>query len=155
METKHLLALLAAGACTAGEAEETGSAVDEISGVVWRGDFETGDLGQWSRVQAQNADRVRVVSSPTAQGQWAGRFTVRHGDLHSSGARAPEACRGEEPTVLATGSAPSFGLAVWPSETGYAYWTSSGDGSVRRADKHTTQSDAVASEQATPWGIAV
>lgn len=48
--------------------------------VLWRGDFETGDLSQWSRAQMVSPDRLQVVSSPVAQGRHALKVTVRQGD---------------------------------------------------------------------------
>ncbi|MBI5547711.1 MAG: heparin lyase I family protein, partial [Deltaproteobacteria bacterium] len=57
---------------------------------LWRGDFETGDLSQWSRSQQVSSDRLRVVSSPTRQGRHALRVEVRQGDdpINASGNRA-------------------------------------------------------------------
>ncbi|HEY3450495.1 MAG TPA: polysaccharide lyase [Myxococcales bacterium] len=48
--------------------------------VVWRGDFETGDLSQWSKSQIVSADRMQVVASPVAQGSRAVRVLVKKGD---------------------------------------------------------------------------
>jgi hypothetical protein len=47
---------------------------------VWRGDFETGDLSQFSRAQMVSADRLQVVSSPVHQGRYAVKVTVKQGD---------------------------------------------------------------------------
>jgi hypothetical protein len=47
---------------------------------VWRGDFETGDLSQFSRAQMVSPDRLLVVSSPARQGSYAVKVTVRQGD---------------------------------------------------------------------------
>jgi len=57
--------------------------------VVWRGDFETGDLSQWTRSQAVSSDRLRVVSSPTTQGRHALKVVVQQGDnpIDASGNR--------------------------------------------------------------------
>ncbi|WP_395841841.1 heparin lyase I family protein [Archangium violaceum] len=59
------------------------------SGVVWRGDFETGDRSQWSKTQMVSADRLQVIASPTRQGSYAIKATVRQGDnpINSSGNR--------------------------------------------------------------------
>jgi hypothetical protein len=43
------------------------------------GDFETGDLTQWSYVQAIPG-RVSVVTNPVSEGTYAGRFEVKEGD---------------------------------------------------------------------------
>jgi hypothetical protein len=48
--------------------------------VVLRGDFETGDLGQWSGVARVDSRSIRVVRSPVRQGRYAARFEVRRGD---------------------------------------------------------------------------
>jgi hypothetical protein len=58
-------------------------------GVVWVGDFETGDRSQWSSTQMVSADRLAVVASPLRQGRYALKATVRQGDdpIDSSGNR--------------------------------------------------------------------
>jgi uncharacterized protein (TIGR03382 family) len=48
--------------------------------VLWRGDFETGDLSQWSKTQQVSSDRIQVIRSPTRQGAHAVRVEVRQGD---------------------------------------------------------------------------
>jgi hypothetical protein len=57
--------------------------------VVWRGDFETGSISQWSHSQAVSADRLQVVNSPARQGSYAIKATVKQGDdpINSSGNR--------------------------------------------------------------------
>jgi hypothetical protein len=58
---------------------------------LWRGDFETGDLSQWSRtldIQAGTTDRLVVVDDPVREGRHALRATVKYGDLNNNGARA-------------------------------------------------------------------
>jgi hypothetical protein len=59
------------------------------SGIVWRGDFETGDISQWTRAQMVSADRLQVVTDPVRQGRYALKTTVRQGDdpIDSSGNR--------------------------------------------------------------------
>lgn len=52
------------------------------------GDFETGDLSQWSETREAQPGRISVVESPTRQGRYAGRFEVRPGDRVSTGERA-------------------------------------------------------------------
>ena len=68
-----------------GASSSSGSA----SGVVWRGDFESGDRTQWSSTQMVSADRLQVVSSPARQGSHAIKVTVRQGDnpISASGNR--------------------------------------------------------------------
>ncbi len=48
--------------------------------VLWRGDFETGNLSQWDKTQMVHPDRLQVVTSPVAQGRYALKATVRQGD---------------------------------------------------------------------------
>jgi hypothetical protein len=59
------------------------------STVVWRGDFETGNISQWSHAQMVSPDRLQVVPSPVRQGQYALKVTVKQGDdpIDSSGNR--------------------------------------------------------------------
>ncbi len=59
------------------------------SGVVWRGDFETGDRTQWTSTQMVSSDRLAVVTSPLREGRYALKATVRQGDdpINSSGNR--------------------------------------------------------------------
>jgi MYXO-CTERM domain-containing protein len=59
------------------------------AGVVWRGDFETGNISQYSGVQQVSADRLQVVQSPVRQGRYALKATVRQGDdpINASGNR--------------------------------------------------------------------
>ncbi|MFZ5472299.1 MAG: polysaccharide lyase, partial [Myxococcota bacterium] len=51
-----------------------------LATVVWRGDFETGDLSQWSKAQQVSPDRLQVVTSPVREGAYALKATVRQGD---------------------------------------------------------------------------
>lgn len=49
--------------------------------VIWRGDFSTGDLSQWSAAETVDAkSRLRVVSDPVGRGGPALRALVRLGD---------------------------------------------------------------------------
>jgi hypothetical protein len=63
--------------------------------IVWRGDYETGNLSQFKdddgdTVQPQQgaAGRITVVSSPVAEGRYAGRFELHPGDSYAGGNRA-------------------------------------------------------------------
>lgn len=51
-----------------------------VGAVVWRGDFETGDVSQFSRAQMVSPDRLQVVPSPAAEGRYALKVTVAQGD---------------------------------------------------------------------------
>lgn len=57
--------------------------------IIWRGDFETGDLSQWTKSQMVNSNRLRIVSDPVRQGRHALRTEVRVGDdpIRASGHR--------------------------------------------------------------------
>ncbi len=59
------------------------------SGVVWRGDFETGNYSQWSKAQIVSADRMMAVTSPVREGRYSMKVTVKQGDdpIDSSGNR--------------------------------------------------------------------
>jgi hypothetical protein len=72
--------------------------------VYWSGDFQTGNLRQWDRLQALPGD-ARVVPTPAPHDgrRFAARFTVRSGDnpIHSTGERAEAVASVEQ-----TGSKP-------------------------------------------------
>lgn len=57
--------------------------------VVWYGDMETGDLSQWDRAQIVSSDRIRAVTAPVREGNYAMRVEVRQGDdpINASGNR--------------------------------------------------------------------
>ena len=54
--------------------------------VLWRGDYETGDLSQWDKVDGL-ASRLTVESSVVHQGSKALRVELHQGDVSSSGTR--------------------------------------------------------------------
>ena len=58
--------------------------------VIWRGNFESGDLSQWTKAQEVATDRLQVVDAPVRQGKHALRVEVRQGDdpINASGNRA-------------------------------------------------------------------
>jgi uncharacterized protein (TIGR03382 family) len=57
--------------------------------IVWKGDFETGNLSQWTRAQTVSSDRLQVVSDVVHEGGYALKATVRQGDnpIQASGNR--------------------------------------------------------------------
>jgi hypothetical protein len=57
-----------------------------LSTVLWRGDYETGDLSQWDRVDGLTS-MLTVVSSPVHQGNYALRVELHQGQISSSGTR--------------------------------------------------------------------
>lgn len=48
--------------------------------VIWRGDFESGDISQWTKAQWMGGDRLKVVSDPVVEGRHALKVTVKQGD---------------------------------------------------------------------------
>jgi len=91
------------------------------TGVIWRGDFDTGDLAQWQAVQEAAPDRVQVVDSPTYGGGHAGRFEVRKGDSVAAGDG-----NGNRAEVYARGRV-SDSNSSWTDPEGsdryYGWWT--------------------------------
>jgi hypothetical protein len=70
--------LIAAAICLA--------AAEARASIVWRGDFESHDLSQWSGVEGLTS-RLTVVNSPIRQGQYALRTELRSGDFANNGNR--------------------------------------------------------------------
>jgi hypothetical protein len=60
-----------------------------LATVLWKGNFETGDLTQYSTKQMVSADRLQVVTSPVREGKYALRALVKQGDnpINASGNR--------------------------------------------------------------------
>lgn len=56
---------------------------------VWKGDFEPGNLSQWTGAQRVSDNRLSVVTSPVREGRYALKATVRQGDrpIKASGNR--------------------------------------------------------------------
>jgi hypothetical protein len=75
-----LLASFALGASATGNAE---------AGILWAGDYETGNLNQWAGAQAVPGGAA-VTTAPLRSGVYAARFVVRPGDdpIGSTGERA-------------------------------------------------------------------
>jgi hypothetical protein len=67
----------------------TSSGGSTPGGIVWRGDFETGNRNQWDGTQMMSADRLQVIPSPVREGGYSLKATVRQGDdpINSSGNR--------------------------------------------------------------------
>jgi uncharacterized protein (TIGR03382 family) len=57
--------------------------------VVWKGDFETGNLSQWTREQSVASDRLQVETDTVREGTYALKATVHQGDdpINASGNR--------------------------------------------------------------------
>ncbi|WP_245768944.1 polysaccharide lyase [Stigmatella aurantiaca] len=56
---------------------------------LWKGDFETGNHSQWSRLQSVASDRLQVVTDVVREGRYALKVTVKKGDdpINASGNR--------------------------------------------------------------------
>ena len=63
------------------------SSFPAFASITFRGDFETGDLTQWSSVEAANPAHLLVVPSPVAQGRFAMQVTVAPGEMIYNGNR--------------------------------------------------------------------
>jgi uncharacterized protein (TIGR03382 family) len=68
--------------------------------IVWKGDFETGNLSQWDRTQSVASNRLLVVSDVVREGRYALRAMVRKGDdpIKASGNRNELLYMGLEPS---------------------------------------------------------
>ncbi|MHA7628032.1 polysaccharide lyase [Corallococcus sp. M7] len=60
-----------------------------FAGVLWKGDFETGNTSQWTRQQAVANSRLQVVTDVVRDGRYALKATVKQGDnpINASGNR--------------------------------------------------------------------
>lgn len=60
-----------------------------LAEVVWKADFESGNLQEWDKTQSMSEDRLAVVEDPARQGRYALRTTVIQGDdpIDASGNR--------------------------------------------------------------------
>jgi hypothetical protein len=84
--------------------------------VIWRGDFETGDITQWTKPQEVSPDRLQVVDSPARQGKHALRVEVRQGDNPIQGASGNRAELVWSP-VEQEGNDRYYGWStLWPAE---------------------------------------
>ncbi len=74
--------------------------VSSWAGVVWRGDFETGNIGQYTSTQRVSADRLQVVQAAgaTSGSRYVLKATVRQGDnpINASGTRNELVYMGKE-----------------------------------------------------------
>jgi hypothetical protein len=60
--------------------------------VIWRGDFTTGDISQWTSTESVGSDRLQVTKDPMDPNQFALQTTVKQGDnpTHSAGGNRNE-----------------------------------------------------------------
>ena len=74
------LTLVGAAPAAASAPVPSAAALGPQPAALWLGDFETGNLSQWTLVQSVSSDRIRVTPDPVRQGRFATRFEVRDGD---------------------------------------------------------------------------
>jgi len=72
---------------------------EQASPPPWRGDFETGDLSQWS--YHLNARGLSVVDGPVAEGRYAARVEITEGDLWPNGLNRVEVQHKPPPATMA------------------------------------------------------
>jgi hypothetical protein len=95
-EVAHLFARVVAGLCL--------MVLPARAELLWRGDFATGDLSQWTKVESRDErSRLRVVPDPDGGARRTLRVLVKHGDdpIGASGNRNEVVWRGD---ALAEGS---------------------------------------------------
>jgi len=65
------------------------AATPTLAAVQWVGDFESGNLSQWTGRQEVSTDRLAIVADPVNQGKFALRVLVKQGDdpINASGNR--------------------------------------------------------------------
>ena len=79
---KLLLALVFLGLalCAVGASVVPGISPFRSGKVLWTGDAETGNLGQWASAVRVARNRIRAVRAPVRHGRYSYRFEVRQGD---------------------------------------------------------------------------
>jgi hypothetical protein len=102
--------------------------------VIWRGDFETGDVSQWSSEQSVSFDRLKVKKGPVRQGRYALEVTVRPGDnpIRASGNRNELVFTDDDPAgeerVYAWSTLWPEGYVSAPTWQLFTQWHHSGNG---------------------------
>ncbi len=81
----------------------------------WEGDFETGDLSQWSYLL--NEEGLSVVSDPVQSGMSAGRIEITKDNLWSNGLNRVEFQHKPKAELIAEGGSVYFGWSVFLPET--------------------------------------
>jgi len=109
-----LPAELARGAPAQQPALSSPAGPEPPSGLLFSGDFETGNLSQWEGAQRAAPGRITVVTRPVAQGRYAARFEVQKGDV-----AAPGAGSGNRSELLARRQDAN---GVWPESAGTERW---------------------------------
>ena len=101
--TRFALVLIALGACAA-----PGPRPGKVATAPrWRGDFETGDLSQWSYLL--NPRGLAVVDAPVAEGHHAGRVEITERDLWPNGLNRVEVQWKPPRATFAEGTRSCFG----------------------------------------------
>src|SRR5436309_15968730 len=77
-------------------------ATTQRSGILFSGNWETGDISQWGGAQCANtglphdsyAQRgtLNIVTDIVAQGKYAARFDLPYGETNANGGEKPSAC---------------------------------------------------------------
>lgn len=73
---------------------------------LWRGDFETGDVSQWTKLQSVSRDRIQIVEDPVQEGRYAAKVTVKYGD-------DPIGASGNRNELVYTADEPADGEVRW------------------------------------------
>ncbi len=100
--------LLTTAALTSCFTAWTESALAEPS---WRGDMESGDLGQWS--YELNPEGLTVVDDPVLGGSHSARVVITDQNLWSNGLNRVELQRKPDPSLTANGSQVYFGWSLY------------------------------------------
>jgi Polysaccharide lyase len=87
----------------AGGAGQAGSARTTL---LWAGDYESGDFGQWERVLLETGGSATIVTKPVAQGRYATKFVLRP-QTAANGSRA----EAHQPSQDASGG--RYGSETW------------------------------------------
>ncbi len=82
--------------------------------VTWEGDFETGDLTQWSYLL--NEEGLSVVTDPVQSGVSAGKIEIGSENLWSNGLNRVEFQRKPRAELIAEGGAVYFGWSIYLPE---------------------------------------
>lgn len=83
--------------------------------VVWEGNFETGDLGQWGYVL--NGEHISVVSDPVVEGANAGRIQLTNDAVWPNGLKRVELQHGPAEGRTAEGETTCFAWSFYLPET--------------------------------------
>ena len=98
----------------------TGAPSSSVRGpLLFLGDFETGNLSQWSSFQSQSPDRIQVLQSRVRRGRYAARFFVREGDMAAAGERSEVLWGGSSNLTLREGQEHYIGWSTYFASAEY------------------------------------